>query len=402
MSWRDNLRPASFRGVAFDVLDNSGTFGRRTVLHEYPFRDKPFVEDLGRRARMIRIDAIILGTDYMAARDALIAAVETAGSGTLVHPTLGELQVSVIDDGLTIQESTQEGGSCRVSFSCVESGEVTFPAATSATTTVVADKAASAQAALGDAFASGFSLAGLQSFGIQDAADRAGDWLDQIQDQVSVAASVAIDPLSTLTTSITSTRTTLNALLDAPANFAATATALVGAIADAMDARDAVALLVGLVNFGDDDTVITIGTATRKAMVANRAAFLQLVQGAAAVQAAITLTDVEFSDYDDATGLRDIVLDALDSVAEATADDALYQQLSTLRAAVVRDVESRGADLARIVTMTPAQTLPALVLAYHVYGDASYDLALVARNAGAILRPGFVLGGRVLEIATDG
>lgn len=402
MTWREQLRPASFRGVAFEVLTDSATFGRRTVLHEYPFRDKPFVEDLGRRARMLRVSAIIVGSDYMARRDALIDAVEAEGAGKLVHPQFGEMQVCVIDEGITIQHSAAEGGCCRIDFGCVEAGEIRFPAASSATTTVVDTRAQSSQATLADGFVDSFSLAGLQSFGIQDAVGRAGDWLDTIQDQVSVASSVVIDPLSTLQSAITGARSTLNALLDSPADFAATTAALVSAIADAMDPRDAVALLAGLVGFGADDTVITTGTVTRKAMLANRGAFLELVRGAAATQAAVTLTEVEFSDYADAISLRDTVLTALDTVAESTLDDALYQSLSSLRAAVVSDVTARGADLARLVTLTPPMTLPALVLAYRIYGDASYDLDVVARNVATIVRPGFVPGGLPLEVAIDG
>ena len=44
------LREASFKGAPFHVEETGGQFGRRTVLHEYPFRDLPYGEDLGRSA----------------------------------------------------------------------------------------------------------------------------------------------------------------------------------------------------------------------------------------------------------------------------------------------------------------------------------------------------------------
>ncbi|MCD7099123.1 DNA circularization N-terminal domain-containing protein [Stenotrophomonas sp. MMGLT7] len=402
MSWKDQLRPASFRGVEFHVEYDYGTFGRRTVPHEYPYRDKPFVEDMGRAARRMRINAIILGADYMAQRDALIAAVETAGPGKLVHPQFGEMQVSVIDDGLTIDHSTTEGGSCRVSFSCIESGDITFPAATSATTTVVTTQAAAAQETLSDTFAGGFSLDGLQSFGVTDAIERAGRWLDTVEGQVGNLAAGATTPLAALASAFASARGSINALLNAPANFASTVTSLLGGISDALEPRDAVRLLTDLVGFGDDETVIRSTTATREAMADNRTAFLELTRGSATAEAAATLTEVEFSDYDDAAALRDRVTDAIDTVADSAQGDDVYQALTTLRAAVVRDVATRGADLARIVKVTPATTLPALVLAYRLYGDAAYDLDLVARNAATIVRPGFVPGGQQLEVAIDG
>ena len=46
----ENLRPASFRGVAFEVESHSESGGRRIELHEYPLRDTPYAEDLGKKA----------------------------------------------------------------------------------------------------------------------------------------------------------------------------------------------------------------------------------------------------------------------------------------------------------------------------------------------------------------
>jgi prophage DNA circulation protein len=90
-------------------------------------------------------------------------------------------------------------------------------------------------------------------------------------------------------------------------------------------------------------------------------------------------------------------LDALDA-RQGEADDAVYGALADLRGAVVRDIAARGADLARVVRYTPPETLPALVLAHRLYGDAARDGELVARNG--IAHPGFVPGGLELEVLT--
>src|SRR5690349_9842319 len=125
MAWQDKLRKASFRGVPFQVDTSEGTFGRRGVVHEYPLRDTPFVEDLGRRARSLSVEGFVLGSDYMAARDALLAALERRGPGTLVHPYLGELVVSVQE--VKLRESTAEGGLARFGITFLESGAERFP-----------------------------------------------------------------------------------------------------------------------------------------------------------------------------------------------------------------------------------------------------------------------------------
>lgn len=48
MTWKDRLQDASFRGVPFKVEEESAGTGRRVETHEYPNRDKPYTEDLGK------------------------------------------------------------------------------------------------------------------------------------------------------------------------------------------------------------------------------------------------------------------------------------------------------------------------------------------------------------------
>nr|MDM8590005.1 DNA circularization N-terminal domain-containing protein [Escherichia coli] len=48
MTWKDRLQDASFRGVPFKVEEESTGTGRRVETHEYPNRDKPYTEDLGK------------------------------------------------------------------------------------------------------------------------------------------------------------------------------------------------------------------------------------------------------------------------------------------------------------------------------------------------------------------
>jgi prophage DNA circulation protein len=71
MGWKDNLLPASFRGVAFFYEDTSREGGRRLANHEFPLRDENYLEDLGLRAKVHRIRGYVLGDDYFSDRDAL-------------------------------------------------------------------------------------------------------------------------------------------------------------------------------------------------------------------------------------------------------------------------------------------------------------------------------------------
>ena len=126
MAWRDNLVDASFRGVGFQVDETEAPIaGRRVAVHEYPGRDEPFVEDLGRRTKRWSIEAFVVGDDYATVRDRLIDACDMPGAGELVHPYLGSLQVACTACSLT--ERTREGRMARFSLSFVEAGANQYP-----------------------------------------------------------------------------------------------------------------------------------------------------------------------------------------------------------------------------------------------------------------------------------
>lgn len=90
-------RKASWRGVPFGIWEQEGSFGRATVVHEYPFRDSVWVEDLGRATRRIGLIGFRVGDDVAELQREMIEAAEQEGPGQLVHPTLGLLKVSLVD-----------------------------------------------------------------------------------------------------------------------------------------------------------------------------------------------------------------------------------------------------------------------------------------------------------------
>lgn len=134
MSWRDNLYPASFRTASFKVFSASTSGGRRNVVHQYPFRDDPYVEDLGLDTDKFSIQGYVIQTpdnnqDYFAERDLLIKELKKAGPGTLIHPFLGEKTVSLLGN-FELNESFREGGMARFSMTFVlaERTEISYPA----------------------------------------------------------------------------------------------------------------------------------------------------------------------------------------------------------------------------------------------------------------------------------
>lgn len=167
MSYREHLRPASFRGVPFEVEGSQGTFGRRTVTHEYPQRDTPYIEDLGRATRKFSISAFVVEPNYLAKRDRVLAALEQAGPGTLVHPFYGSMEVSV--ESFTIRETKQDGGMAALTITVIESGTLQFPSPENDTTAQVGSLAQAARVQIATDFTQHFSLLGQPDFVVDDA-----------------------------------------------------------------------------------------------------------------------------------------------------------------------------------------------------------------------------------------
>ena len=66
----------------------------------------------------------------------------------------------------------------------------------------------------------------------------------------------------------------------------------------------------------------------------------------------------------------------------------MYRVLQDARTAVHQDIGERLDGAARLRLVTPAEPLPALVLAYDLYEDVARDGEIAARNK--IRHPGFV------------
>jgi prophage DNA circulation protein len=141
MSWRQNLRPASFRGVTFHVDDRKFSTGRRIHNHEFPKRDSNMPEYMGKKTRTYTVDAYVIGDDYMAVRDRLIAACERNGSGALVDHW-GRHQ-TVVCETCDLTETRLDGRFAKFSLSFLEAGGAGMPIAVAATAAQLVSAASS-------------------------------------------------------------------------------------------------------------------------------------------------------------------------------------------------------------------------------------------------------------------
>lgn len=380
-----NLRPASFRGVPFQVDSTDMGAGRRTTLHEYPQRDKPWVEDLGRAAREIAFEAFVVGADYVDQANRLLSAIEEPGSGALIHPWFGTLTVSLKD--LARVTFNRELGYARFSLSFVEAGELTFPAAGSATASQSRLAAANIETAAVADFTKKFDVTGFQDFVTTDAS--AG-----VSKAVSQVASGQVPGLGALgfAERSASVVSTAQGLLTSPNSLALTLAGFLGVSNYAQSGlrwytvAQALTRLAQVPGLGVPQSP-SVYTPSRQQSYVNLSAINALNRQVLLAQAVGMSSLVSADVYDDTIGLRNNLTAALDAES-LSASDSTYAALQAARTAVWQDLTSRSRDGARLTTKTPADTTPALVLAYDLYEDAERATDIVARNR--LRHPGFV------------
>jgi DNA circularisation protein N-terminus len=156
--WRARLREASFKGAAFHVEQQGRVSGRRTVVHEYPKRDDPYAEDLGRHAVRYQITGYVIqktrvqnpqegfrfrgrslspiqgregsnfaSIEYDICRDTLVQALESWGPGVLIDPYNNRIdetsgRVLFQCERYTMVESRERGGYAQFDMAFVEAG----------------------------------------------------------------------------------------------------------------------------------------------------------------------------------------------------------------------------------------------------------------------------------------
>ncbi|HBD37513.1 MAG TPA: DNA circulation family protein, partial [Cupriavidus sp.] len=167
------LRPASYNGVPFAVLAESGTFGRRSVVHEYPNKEtRPWVEDLGIQTSVMRVTGFLVenslvygGGSVLLQRNRLLNQItgfkngktNATGLGTLVHPTWGTIKANCME--VEFGTSWDRGRVVEVRFVFVLGGDRRYPQAQKPTASAVSDAASALNAASLLSFVKGIASA---------------------------------------------------------------------------------------------------------------------------------------------------------------------------------------------------------------------------------------------------
>ncbi|WP_440811149.1 DNA circularization protein [Pseudomonas syringae] len=479
-TWRDSLLPASFRGIGFFIEKAVVPVGRKGQLHEFPQRDEPYFESLGKQSQVHTLTAFIVGRDCFEQRDKLLQALEEEGAGELVHPWLGRMQVQVGECSIT--HNLAEGGIVRLELKFYPANPLKFPVSTlntrrlllgaseslldsalrryrlvMATVDAVRINIQALRSALSGVFATiqrqfapfmtvysdvaalvhslvnapltvstlfttffasfdgdsrrsrranGTSSSGGASTGTGSASSGGGS---------STGSSASGNSGSGASTgSASGSGASISTAARSGSNGGVSSVETVdyrSVISEATQQAEAVSS-INLVNqsSGQDTGV----TAQATANLVQDALLVKVARIVASMPVATTVTPltvvpsldqqvtqalqrVDVPVADDVIELRDTLSSAIWE-ASLKADPEHYLALNTVRQALIRHLNAVAASGVRLVDMKVSEPLPALVLAYRRFGDASRALEIVQRNR--LAHPGFVPPG-TLKIAQE-
>jgi prophage DNA circulation protein len=390
MSFREQLRSASFRGVPFKVSGARSNFGRRVNTYEFPNRDRPYSQDMGRSAREFSVDAYLIGEDYLSQRDALLYECEKGGPGELVHPYYGSL--SVLFKSARVRDRASDRRMCTVSLTFVEYNVlIEYPLETIDSISQVLSAREAAIQAVFETFQDIYQIANEPSYIVNSAMDTIDQFISQGE---TLRRSVQ---------SIPDFQRTIQNIKNKGDAIVSLAGDIVNGIIDILtfgtnpenpdnpaDENNAQNRFDELKEFFD----FTPETGTPARTIANA------VQTTAVIAASGVLTQIDFDSVRSSETTRDVVLTQIDKInKQEDVQNTIYNSLETLRAKVAQDIQIRKAELERISTFTPARTLPSLVIANYLFGGVEKESDIVNRNN--IEHPGFIPGGREVEILVN-
>jgi prophage DNA circulation protein len=395
-NWRARLRRASFRGAAFFVDDVARGTGRRLVNHEFPARDIPYSEDLGRKQRTWTFSAYCIGQTYQSDYDALVKACEQAGPGTLIHPNIGSVQATC-ETG-TFTERRDSGGYVAVTLNFFEAGQIDLPTP-SDTGTKVDTTASNLTDSNSSSFMSNFSLSGVQQFVSSSAVQQVTQLAGQIgalripglsgQSGLTSALSVLSTGAPLLVQDVTKLVPATQNVFSAFTNTASSPeTGFSGMLATALSyGKQAVSSVSSLLSpHGLAATVappVIPATADRLAEARNTAAWRSFVRSCALTEMAYNMPGLTLGSADDAQVVRDQLDTAFEDAILIAADagqDDLFTALLDVKDALLDDLDLTIAQLPSLITYQTPRSVNALTLAWRLYADANRNLELADRT----------------------
>lgn len=377
----DELLPASFRSVPFLIDGNSNTIGgRKTVTHEFVNANHRNVEDLGLLNKTFSVTAIIHGDQYFAKRDALIAAIDQGGSGTLVHPFYGT--VEVVAKPYSISEDLTNLGEAKFNLLFEAQDNRILPQETSDNSAVIRQQA--------DAVVDLTQTKTGDNYSVADGNPESYANSEALLDDFTTT----LDDISVNNTT-NDYNSAVNSFDDNKVSNISSPTALAASISSVISAAndistdpqtqiDNIATLFGFNSTSEfTDIDINVGneiSAQLAEIVINQRTLTEQINVSALAYAYRNIIDIEFFNVDQLDTELNRLEDEYQNYVESTGINAdILHELQLLRANVEQFLDLERIAVSKLIDIN-IKEMPAQVLGYLLYGDDSKTNELIEIN----------------------
>lgn len=405
-----NLQTASWRNIPFGVSSIALSLGRKIAVHDYPYVDGVYAEDLGMRGKIFHIQGFIVegGGAYGRAgtlreqMEAFEQAASQWGDGVFVHPTLG-MRPKMCLQGMEIEQDLQ-GRVATIRFSLIEN--IVSPSSMS-------NEDTKAKTIAYAGIARDMSIVGVLT-SIKGAVRSYRNGILTVVNRFSTQVRQVVFTATSLFSMITSLPgeigryigssvqdiKKLNKNVDQLIGLGSASRVNVINHLDTLE-KALYDMNVEEITKGISGTITAVYEANPDPVQALNAMLpfanatsmqadtedgkgfnllTDLIRRSAVICIAESTANREYISYDDALDTRTLVCGLLDNELKIAGDQGLddtFNALMNLRTCVSKDLTMRGADLATVETIVAATSLPSLVWSQKLYQDSGREKELV-------------------------
>lgn len=382
VDWSATLWPASYRGVPFYVETHAAPGRRRIVSHEFPMRDEPFHEDLGRGLRTFDVQGYVASDSALLQASALDAVLAAAGQGVLVLPDVGPVTVRCTE--WRRDHARDRLGYIAFSATFVREGAAAGLIGVGLIAALVVE-AATALGTIADRIGTRLEVSGLPG-AVRDAAvEGLRDVAVTLEDLRGTRA-VDTDISATVRDDLTTYYTTVPDLVATGTGAGLPLVEAARALGDGMDPADAMAAFGELADAPPPERPAVTATPSQAAILRNTARVDRMSRLAALAAYAEAIVRATYGSRREGVAARAAAAErfgiAIADLGGAENVEALLAVL-TLRDQTISWLSQAITDLKPVVDVSAARPLPALWWSWRLYADPTRASELVARNRAA-------------------
>lgn len=384
--WTKTLWRTSYKGAAFWVETDTEGGARRIVIHEFPMRDTPYLEDLGERYRDYTVTAYVASDRADTEAAALMATCAQRGPGVMVLPTIGPVLVRCLEFSRTHERDRLGFIAHELRF--VREGASGALASVASLVNMIFIQAEAAASVVAEAFAAAAFIKSVP---------------DYVSEALQFGTENALATMEVIRTSYVNDPAVSSAQRDAiqlayaalpeiMTNEDQVALQTVGksvvdismALVESMDPATALSVMAEILI----DTPVVVNVSAPVTSIwhnevrANAQSASTLLRIAALTAYCEAIAKIKLTDRQSAITLRANVSTYFDQQLEALPSEAydLFFAMTRMRDATVEYLSRSIIDLAPVVRVTANLGLPSLYWAWRLYKDPTRSTELAERN----------------------